>query len=147
MAKLGGRNRPLSKRSPTFAFVTGPATRSRSTLDRRGYPQLGECYQRTCEIRFRRTEPTKRCLPDLGALTGSAYRRLVMAKAAVLAVIGAVGWWHQRRSMLALRAGSLRCFARLAAVEVLLFGAVVGLASVVAYGSTRSCACRGDGHR
>jgi putative copper resistance protein D len=67
-------------------------------------------------------------LPSLDALTGSSYGGLVMAKAAVLAVIGAVGWWHQRRSMPALRAGSGRCFARLAAVEVLLFGAVVGLA-------------------
>jgi putative copper resistance protein D len=67
-------------------------------------------------------------LPNLGALTGTSYGRLIMAKAAVLAVIGALGWWHQRRSMPALRAGSRRIFARLAAVEVLLFGAVVGLA-------------------
>lgn len=67
-------------------------------------------------------------LPDLGSLTATSYGRLIMAKAGLLAVIGAVGWWHQRRSMPALRGGSRRSFARLAAVEVLLFGAVVGLA-------------------
>jgi cytochrome c oxidase assembly factor CtaG/methionine-rich copper-binding protein CopC/putative copper export protein len=67
-------------------------------------------------------------LPDLGSLTGTSYGRLIMAKAGLLAVIAAVGWWHQRWSMPALRGGSRRSFARLAAVEVLLFGAVVGLA-------------------
>jgi putative copper resistance protein D len=67
-------------------------------------------------------------LPDLGSLTATSYGRLIIAKAGILAVIGAVGWWHQRWSMPALRAGSRRSFARLAAVEVLLFGAVVGLA-------------------
>ncbi|RSM62018.1 hypothetical protein DMB66_22915 [Actinoplanes sp. ATCC 53533] len=67
-------------------------------------------------------------LPDLGSLTGTSYGRLILAKAGLLAVIAAVGWWHQRWSMPALRGGSRRGFARLAAVEVLLFGAVVGLA-------------------
>jgi cytochrome c oxidase assembly factor CtaG len=67
-------------------------------------------------------------LPDFASLTATPYGRLILAKAGLLAVIGAVGWWHQRWSMPALRAGSRRSFARLAAVEVLLFGAVVGLA-------------------
>jgi putative copper resistance protein D len=67
-------------------------------------------------------------LPGPDALTATAYGRLILAKAALLVVIAAVGWWHQRRSMPALRAGDRRSFARLAAVEVLLFGAVVGLA-------------------
>jgi putative copper resistance protein D len=67
-------------------------------------------------------------LPGFGSLTTTSYGRLIIAKAGLLVVIGAVGWWHQRRSMPALRAGSRRGFARLAAVEVLLFGAVVGLA-------------------
>ena len=67
-------------------------------------------------------------LPDFASLTATPYGRLILAKAGLLAVIAAVGWWHQRWSMPALRAGSRRSFARLAAVEVLLFGAVVGLA-------------------
>ncbi len=67
-------------------------------------------------------------LPDYASPTGSAYGQLILAKAAVLAGIGAAGWWHRRRSMPALRSGSRRRFAGVAAVEVVLFGTVVGLA-------------------
>lgn len=60
----------------------------------------------------------------------STYGRLVLAKAAALAVLGVLGWWQRRAALPALAAdprdrGSL---VRFAGIEVLIFAATMGLA-------------------
>jgi putative copper resistance protein D len=69
-------------------------------------------------------------------LVGSAYGRLVLAKAAALVVLGGFGWWHRRRTVSALAAhesdatarSDARVFLGVAAVELLVMGATVALA-------------------
>jgi cytochrome c oxidase assembly factor CtaG/putative copper export protein len=61
-------------------------------------------------------------------LFGSSYGHLVLAKSTALVVLGAIGWQHRRRTIPALRAGGRRAFLRLAAGEVALMAATVGLA-------------------
>ncbi|WP_245528897.1 bifunctional copper resistance protein CopD/cytochrome c oxidase assembly protein [Beutenbergia cavernae] len=80
----------------------------------------------------------------IGGLDGLAtrYGVLVLVKAALLVVLGAAGWWHRRSTIPALRASAaagtsaLRtaAFWRLAAGEVVVMGAVMGVA--VALGSS-----------
>nr|BFE36690.1 cytochrome c oxidase assembly protein [Actinomadura rugatobispora] len=61
---------------------------------------------------------------------GSRYGALVAAKAAALAGLGALGWWHRRVSLPALRAGGGRgVFVRVAAVEVVVMAATMALAT------------------
>ncbi|MCW2567197.1 MAG: copper resistance domain protein [Mycobacterium sp.] len=67
-------------------------------------------------------------LPSLGDLTGTSYGRLVLVKAAALVALGTVGWLHRGRTLPALAAGRRAAFARLAAVEVLLMAATIGVA-------------------
>jgi putative copper resistance protein D len=67
-------------------------------------------------------------LPSLGELTGSSYGRLVLVKAAALVALGTVGWLHRGRTLPALAAGRRTAFARLAAVEVLVMAATIGVA-------------------
>lgn len=59
----------------------------------------------------------------------SAYGRIALAKLAVLAVGGVLGWAHRRRTLPAVEAGDRRAFIRLAAVELALMGIAFGLAS------------------
>jgi cytochrome c oxidase assembly factor CtaG/putative copper export protein len=61
-------------------------------------------------------------------LFGTSYGHLVLAKATALVALGAFGWQHRRRTIPALRAGERRAFLRLAAGEVALMAATVGLA-------------------
>jgi putative copper resistance protein D len=58
----------------------------------------------------------------------SSYGVLLVLKTAAYLLLGGAGWLHRARSIRALQAGRPRAFARLAAVEVLVMGAVVGLA-------------------
>ncbi|MFG1697134.1 cytochrome c oxidase assembly protein [Nonomuraea sp. NPDC049309] len=67
-------------------------------------------------------------LSDLGQLISSSYGALLLAKTAALAVLGAFGWLHRRRTLIALEAGRPRAFTRLAAGEVVVMAVVMGLA-------------------
>lgn len=67
-------------------------------------------------------------LPSWDILFTSRYGLLVVAKAAALALLGGIGWWHRRRTLPALQAGKRRAFVRLAAGELLVMAAAMGLA-------------------
>lgn len=72
-------------------------------------------------------------IQPLSALVTSRYGLLVVAKAAALGGLAAIGWAHRRHTLPALlrdRAG--RAFARLAAVEVTVMAATLGLAVALA---------------
>ncbi|MFC8848033.1 MULTISPECIES: cytochrome c oxidase assembly protein [unclassified Micromonospora] len=58
----------------------------------------------------------------------SRYGAVVLAKLAALAVLGLLGAAHRTRTLPALAAGRRRAFARLAAGELVVFAATVGLA-------------------
>ncbi|TDC74555.1 bifunctional copper resistance protein CopD/cytochrome c oxidase assembly protein [Streptomyces hainanensis] len=58
----------------------------------------------------------------------TSYGALLLAKTAAIAVLALCGAWHRRRTLPALDAGRRSAFARLAAVELLLMAATVGLA-------------------
>jgi hypothetical protein len=62
------------------------------------------------------------------------YGRLALAKMAAFALLGWFGWWHRRRTLPGVAAGSASAFTRLAAVEALVMAAAMGLA--VALGRT-----------
>ncbi len=65
-----------------------------------------------------------------GVHLGSRYGMLVVAKGAALAVLGALGWWHRRATLPALRDGAnRRPFLRLGSVEVLVMAATMALAA------------------
>jgi putative copper resistance protein D len=67
-------------------------------------------------------------LPSVGDAFTSPYGLMVLGKAMALAVLGGIGWWHRSRTLPALKEGSRRGFVRLAAGELLLMAATVGLA-------------------
>jgi cytochrome c oxidase assembly factor CtaG/putative copper export protein len=81
-------------------------------------------------------------LGSLRELFGSSYGHLVLAKSTALVVLGAVGWQHRRRTIPALQAGHRRAFLRLAAGEVAVMVATVGLAVGLARSPTPSAATR-----
>jgi putative copper export protein len=58
----------------------------------------------------------------------TGYGALVLAKAAAFAVLVSIGWWHRRATLPALAAERPAAFWRLAAVELVLMAATVGLA-------------------
>ncbi|WP_433511558.1 cytochrome c oxidase assembly protein [Nonomuraea sp. CA-143628] len=70
-------------------------------------------------------------LTEFGQLVSSSYGVLILAKATALAVLGGFGWLHRRHTLMALRAGRPRAFARLAVGEVVVMAATVGLAVVL----------------
>ncbi|MFP3964883.1 bifunctional copper resistance protein CopD/cytochrome c oxidase assembly protein [Actinomadura fulvescens] len=60
----------------------------------------------------------------------SRYAVLIVAKTAALVGLGALGWWHRRSSVPALRTGRrTRVFLRIAAVEILVMAATMALAT------------------
>jgi putative copper resistance protein D len=61
-------------------------------------------------------------------LASTRYGTVLAAKVGALAVLGAFGWWHRRRSLPALAAGHTRVFVRVAGAEVLVLAATMGLA-------------------
>lgn len=61
-------------------------------------------------------------------LVGTTYGRLVLAKLAALLVLGALGHRHRGRTLAGVAAGRPRAFLALAAVEVAVMAATVGLA-------------------
>ncbi|WP_216587923.1 cytochrome c oxidase assembly protein [Streptomyces brasiliscabiei] len=67
-------------------------------------------------------------LPSPGELFTSRYGLMVLGKAVALVLLGCVGHWHRRRTLPALRDGGPRAFVRLAAGELLLMAAAMGLA-------------------
>ncbi|MFJ6987199.1 MULTISPECIES: cytochrome c oxidase assembly protein [unclassified Streptomyces] len=67
-------------------------------------------------------------LPSAADLFTSRYGLLLLAKTAALALLGAAGAWHRRRTLPALRTGRRHAFVRLAAGELLLMAAAMGLA-------------------
>ncbi|MEV4969538.1 cytochrome c oxidase assembly protein [Streptomyces scopuliridis] len=66
-------------------------------------------------------------LPGPGDVFTSRYGLLVVAKAVALLLLGAFGWWHRRRTLPRLRSGSRRAFVRLAAGELAVMAAAIGL--------------------
>ncbi len=66
-----------------------------------------------------------------GALA-SRYGVLVLAKTAVLVLLGAAGWWHRRRTLAQLDAGRPGAFARLVVGELVLMALAMGLAAALA---------------
>ncbi|TDD92183.1 hypothetical protein E1293_01345 [Actinomadura darangshiensis] len=65
-----------------------------------------------------------------GVHLGSRYGALVVAKGVALCALGAMGWWHRRATIPALRDGTGgRPFLRLGTVEVLVMAATMALAT------------------
>ncbi|GFN02255.1 copper resistance protein D [Streptomyces microflavus] len=67
-------------------------------------------------------------LPSPSEVLTSRYGLLLLAKTAALLLLGVAGWWHRKRTMPSLAEGSRRGFVRLAAVELLIMTAAMGLA-------------------
>lgn len=65
-------------------------------------------------------------------LWSTAYGQLLLVKTGLLLTVGAFGVWHRRRTLPAVRAGDRRAFLRLAAVEVLVLAAAIGVATALA---------------
>ncbi len=68
-------------------------------------------------------------LGSWAALTGTPYGRLVLAKAAAVGVLAAIGLAHRRVTLPRVAAGRRSAFWRLAGVEIVVFAATVGLAA------------------
>jgi putative copper export protein len=71
---------------------------------------------------------------QLSDLWTTGYGRLLLVKLVALAVLGTFGSWHRRRLAAGLRArsvGNFRALLRLAAVEVLVMGATMGVATAL----------------
>ncbi|MFN2319052.1 MAG: copper resistance D family protein [Dermatophilaceae bacterium] len=60
-------------------------------------------------------------------LLGSGYGSLLLTKTGLLVLLAAMGWWHRKATLPALTLGRPRTFLRLAAVEVVLMGAVLAV--------------------
>ncbi|MGK9464957.1 cytochrome c oxidase assembly protein (plasmid) [Streptomyces sp. G6] len=67
-------------------------------------------------------------LPSVGEVFSSRYGFMILGKALTLVLLGAIGWWHRRRTLSALAEGARGAFVRLAAGELLLMAAAMGLA-------------------
>lgn len=66
-------------------------------------------------------------LPDPAALFTTGYGQILLAKAMALTVLGIAGWYHRRRLLPHLTVAGGRGFARLAAGELIVMGAAIGL--------------------
>ncbi len=58
----------------------------------------------------------------------SGYGALVLGKTIAFAILVAIGWWHRRRTLPELANGNSAAFRRLAAVELVVMAATIGLA-------------------
>ncbi|MBO0827930.1 MAG: bifunctional copper resistance protein CopD/cytochrome c oxidase assembly protein [Streptosporangiales bacterium] len=67
-------------------------------------------------------------LGSFGEVAGSSYGLLALGKLFALVLLGTFGWLHRTRTLPRLEDGSRRPFVRLAAVEVAVMAATVGLA-------------------
>ncbi|SNR90614.1 putative copper resistance protein D [Streptosporangium subroseum] len=67
-------------------------------------------------------------LTSISELYTSAYGLLLLAKTAAFVVLGLIGWWHRKRTLPLLAAGSPSTFVRFASGEVLVMFVAVGLA-------------------
>ncbi len=87
-------------------------------------------------------------LDGLANLWGTPYGRLVLGKVLALLALGAFGAWHRERSVASVTEASAReVFARVAAVEVVVMGAAVGLAVALSRSPTpRSGEVTSSGH-
>lgn len=65
---------------------------------------------------------------SISELTGSAYGRFVAGKIVALVILGAVGWWHRRRTLPAVAAGRPGAFRRFALGELVVMVLTVALA-------------------
>jgi cytochrome c oxidase assembly factor CtaG/putative copper export protein len=88
---------------------------------------------------------------DLGLWVFSGYGALLAAKVAALVCLGGCGWWHRRRTVSDLTGGRPGAFGRLAAVEVGLMAATVGVAVALSRtpppaGATAGVPSHGTGH-
>ncbi|ALV33517.1 cytochrome c oxidase assembly protein [Streptomyces sp. CdTB01] len=66
-------------------------------------------------------------LPSLGDVFTSRYGLIMLAKVMALVLLGGIGRWHRSRTIPALNDGRRRAFVRLAAGELLLMAAAMGL--------------------
>ncbi|MFC7842769.1 cytochrome c oxidase assembly protein [Streptomyces sp. NPDC057382] len=67
-------------------------------------------------------------LPSPSDVFASRYGLMILGKTAALAALGGIGYWHRRRTLPSLITGKVRGFVRLAAGELLLMAAAMGLA-------------------
>jgi len=67
-------------------------------------------------------------LRSINYLFGSNFGRLVLAKISLALLLGYLGWLHRSRSLPSIREGAVRIFYRIAAVEVAIMLAIVGIA-------------------
>ncbi|WP_326821190.1 cytochrome c oxidase assembly protein [Streptosporangium sp. NBC_01756] len=67
-------------------------------------------------------------LTSVSELFTSAYGVLLLAKTVAFAGLGAIGWWHRKRTLPRLAAGGPGTFVRFASCEILIMFATVGLA-------------------
>ena len=70
-------------------------------------------------------------LDGWAALLSTDRGHLILAKTVAFVVLAGVGYWHRRRTVPAARTGRLLPLLRLAAGELLLMGATVGIAVVL----------------
>ncbi|GAB3998145.1 hypothetical protein GCM10029992_23130 [Glycomyces albus] len=64
-------------------------------------------------------------------ILGDNYGRIMLVKTAFIALLAWLGWQHRRRTLPVLRSGDRRPFRRLAAVEVTVFAAIVGISATL----------------
>ncbi|MFH8257601.1 cytochrome c oxidase assembly protein [Streptomyces roseolus] len=67
-------------------------------------------------------------MPLSDAWFTTAYGRMLLLKTAALLLLGGIGWWHRHRTLTALADGARGPFLRLAAGELLVMAAAMGLA-------------------
>lgn len=67
-------------------------------------------------------------LTSVSELLTSSYGLLLLAKTAAFALLGAVGWWHRRRTLPLLATGRSGMFIRFATGEIVVMFAAIGLA-------------------
>ena len=70
-------------------------------------------------------------LDGWAALFGTNRGQLIVAKVIALVLLGGIGWWHRQRTVAPAASGRLAPLLRLAAGEVILMGATVGVAVVL----------------
>ncbi|SDG21692.1 putative copper resistance protein D [Sinosporangium album] len=71
-------------------------------------------------------------LTSIGDVFTSSYGLLMVAKAVLFAGLGAIGWWHRKRTVPMVEQGRPGGFLRLAVGEVMIMLAAVGLAVALA---------------